>query len=298
MAQTKTYAIPLLLFVTTPSIAGGPFLLGLHPYHHEIQRTKEKEVRISLESAFGKVFIAKGESDKILIVDYQTGKRSEIGLDISYKITDNVGHLTMEPGEWTSKEKIVSGKEWQTSGLESGAWYLKFTDSVPLAFDIELGVGEGDFDLTGLMVKELRVSTGASAVSVHFDEPNTSVIEHMDIESGVSKFAGYNLGNANFRTLSFSGGVGSYVLDFGGELRKEVVVNIEVGLGAVTLILPRKVGARVTAEETWLSKLDIDRDFTQRRSGEYVSDNYNTADGRMQISVEAGLGSVKIKRAR
>ncbi|MFQ5797154.1 MAG: hypothetical protein ACE5H0_00510 [Bacteroidota bacterium] len=298
MKHTKTYAIVALLSATTSSVAGEPFLLGTQAYHHEIKQTKEKEVRVSLESAFGKVFITKGVSDKILIADFQDGKRSGPGVEISYYIEDNVGHLEMEPGDWAGIEKTVSGKEWKVPELESGAWYLKFTDSVPLAFNIELGVGEGDFDLTGLSVKEFKMSAGASKVTVHFDEPNRSIIEHMEIESGVSRFKCYNLGNANFRTLSFSGGIGSYTLDFGGELRKEVNVNIKVGLGAVTLILPPDVGARVIAEESWLSKLDVDRGFSQRRSGEYVSDNYNSADGRMQIDVEAGLGSVKIKRSR
>lgn len=297
MKRTTKYSTLAFLSVASLSVAGAAFLLGPQAFHHEIDRTKEKEVHVSLEAAFGKVFIGKGVSDKILIADFQDEEDSGLGVDISYKVKKNVGHLDMEPGERSGKEKTVGGKDWEVSGLESGAWYLKFTDNVPLAFDIELGVGEGEFDLTGLMVKDLKIETGASKVTVAFNEPNRNVIDHMKIESGVSRFVGKNLGNANFRTLSFEGGIGAYTLDFGGELRKEAKVNVEIGLGAVTLILPREVGARIIAEETWLSKVDVDRDFTQRRSGEYVSENYDTADGRILINVEAGLGNVKIKRS-
>ncbi len=312
MKLINTYAVVALLFLATRSPTGRPFLSGGEPdyssgetpnlsgqaYHCEIERTKEKEVRVSLESAFGKVFIEKGLPDKILVADFQRGHDSKKGVEISYKIKQNVGHLVLKPGEWDKHRENITLKNLEVSGLESGAWYLKFTDSVPLAFDIGLGVGEGDFDFTGLLVNELKMEAGASKIKVYFDEPNRSEIDHMKIESGVSRFTGYSLGNANFRTLSFSGGVGAYTLDFGGELRKEVNVNIEVGLGTVMLILPPEVGARIIAEETWLSRVDIPRDFTQRGSDEYVSDNYNTAEGRMRINVEAGLGSVKIKRSR
>lgn len=298
MNVKNTYWTVALLFAASAAFGGGPFTTGPNSYHREIERTKEKEVRISLESAFGNVFIERGTSDKILVADIEGRGSGGSSATISYRVENSIGYLSMEPGEWIEESDIEGEKNWKVKGLKSGSWYLKFSDSLPLSFDISLGVGEGDFNLTGLSVKDFVLSTGASTVTVQFDEPNRSVIEHLKIESGVSKFSGFNLGNANFRSFSFSGGVGSYTLDFGGELRKEVNVNIEVGLGAVTLILPREVGARVLAEETWLSRVSVDRDFTQRSSGEYVSDNFGTADGRMQITIDAGLGSVKIKHAR
>ena len=120
----------------------------------------------------------------------------------------------------------------------------------------------------------------------------------MKIETGVSKFVGENLGNANFRHMKFSGGVGSYTLDFTGELKREVDVKVEVGLGSVTILIPQDVGARVQYQESWISKIDLDRDFEEKRDGQYFSDNYNTAVGRMNINIESGFGHVKIRRAR
>ncbi len=136
MKRTTKYSTVDFLSVASLSVAGAAFLLGPQPFHHEIDRTKEKEVHVSLDAAFGKVSIGKGVSDKILIADFQDEEGSGLGVDISYKVKKNVGHLHLEPGERSGMEKTVGGKHWKVSGLESGAWDLNFTDNVPLAFDI------------------------------------------------------------------------------------------------------------------------------------------------------------------
>ncbi|MDH3253025.1 MAG: cell wall-active antibiotics response protein, partial [Ignavibacteria bacterium] len=137
---------------------------------------------------------------------------------------------------------------------------------------------------------------GASDVSLSFDEPNKTSIDNIHIETGVSKFYGRNLGNANFNHLRFEGGVGSYTLDFSGDLTHEVDVDVEVGLGALTIIVPKDVGARVLFQESWVSRLDTDRDFQPSGRDQYQTDNYNAARGKMNIRIDAGLGSVKIRR--
>ncbi|MBI2474511.1 MAG: hypothetical protein HYV68_02305 [Candidatus Taylorbacteria bacterium] len=75
-------------------------------------------------------------------------------------------------------------------------------------------------------MKDFNLSAGASSVKLRFDEPNTSVIEDMSIEAGLSKFTGEGLGNANFNHFKFEGGVGSYTLDFSGKLDHEVDVDV------------------------------------------------------------------------
>jgi hypothetical protein len=68
------------------------------------------------------------------------------------------------------------------------------------------------------------------------------------------------LANANFKSMTFTGGAGSYSLDFGGQLRTSADVKIEAGAGSVRLAVPEGTAVEVTvygslnnvsAEGTW-----------------------------------------------
>ena len=261
----------------------------------EIGRTTEKEIKVTLSSAFGTVVIRKGESSKILLAESASDKIDAQRMDINYAIRNRVGFMDLSLGEG-EVEREGKHTSFKLQSFDRGKWFLKFSDAIPISFDVELGVGRGDFNLTGLNVKDFNLSTGASDVSLAFDEENTGQIENLSIESGVSKFDARNLGNANFRHLSFQGGMGSYTLDFGGTMRNEVDVDIEVGLGLVTIIIPEETGARVMYEKSWVSKLDCDEDFESTDENVYMSSNYHSASGRMNINIDSGLGSIKIRR--
>ena len=173
---------------------------------------------------------------------------------------------------------------------------MHFPEGIPISFELGLGLGRGNFDLTDLNVKDLKLSAGASSVSLKFDRQNKSVIEDLTIESGLSKFEGKGLCNANFNHLSFEGGVGSYALDFSGTLKKEVDVDIEVGLGSLVIYVPEEIGVKIIYEKSLLAHISLDQSLEDRGNNNYFSPNYRTAQGRMNIHIEAGLGSIKVKR--
>ncbi|MBM2845356.1 MAG: Toast rack protein [Bacteroidetes bacterium] len=266
------------------------------PPSKEIGRTTEKELKVVLTSSFGSVVISKGESEKILIAEATSKKDESPRMVVDYSIRNRVGYMDVVLGEGTEEEENHKGSFKLSSLGESGKWYMRFSDAIPISFDLTLGLGKGDFDLSGLQVKDFNLSTGASDVTLSFDERNTTTIENMNIESGVSKFVARNLGNANFKRFRFQGGVGSYLLDFSGKIEKEVDVEVEVGLGVLTMIIPKEVGVRLMYEETWVSRLDCDADFHTTSDNVYTSDNLGTAATRMNIRVDSGLGSVKIRR--
>jgi hypothetical protein len=260
-------------------------------YHKEIPRTIESEIAVRLESAYGTVNIGRGEVDKILTADMLVEPTIDVITIVDYIIDRERGKLRLELKPPEQKRRTIS-----FGGMESGTWDLKFNGKLPTKFDIELGAGRGDFDFTGITVNNLNISTGASTVTLRFNEPNPGYIEHMKIESGVSRFTGESLGNANFKNLTFQGGVGSYVLDFSGDLNHESNVNIELGLGSVTIIVPPEIGVRLIAQQRWFSSVDVPKDFEKIHRNEHISPNYDRAKGKLIIKVESGMGSVKVKR--
>jgi len=262
----------------------------------QIDQTNERELKMTMEAALGDVYIKKGSGNIVLKATVDADRSLNMDDCIEYEVRDNIGFLNFvtDCEEGTRKKNKKSSVH--VNDLESADWWLDLTDDIPISLDLELGMGKADLNLTGLDVKDLNLSAGASSVKLRFDEPNTSVIEDLSIEAGLSKFTGEGLANANFNHFKFEGGVGAYTLDFSGTMDHEADVDVEIGLGSVTIIIPKNIGVKVYCEKNWISHLSIDDEFKEREDDTYYTPNYKSADGRMNMHIEAGLGSVKVKR--
>ena len=126
-------------------------------------------------------------------------------------------------------------------------WDLKL-GSAPMDLVISAGAYEGTLELGGLSLKSLEINDGASNVDLTFSEPNLIEMSIMRYATGASDVNLTGLANANFSTLTFSGGAGNYTLDFSGDLQRDAVVTIDSGFGNVSLIVPEDVNAKVTVE--------------------------------------------------
>jgi hypothetical protein len=126
-------------------------------------------------------------------------------------------------------------------------WDLKLGSS-PMDLVISAGAYDGKLELGGLSLKSLEVSDGASNVDLTFSEPNPVEMSILRYSTGASDVTLTGLANANFSTLTFSGGAGNYTLDFSGELQQDAIITIDSGFGNVTLIIPEEMNAKVSVE--------------------------------------------------
>ena len=131
-------------------------------------------------------------------------------------------------------------------------WDLHLGDSL-IDLEINAGAYEGRYELGGLSLTGLTVKDGAADVELSFSEPNKTEMSVLRYETGASSVTLSGLANANFSTLIFTGGAGSYELDFGGELKDDATVRVEAGAGDVQLIVPKNVDAEVTVESALVS---------------------------------------------
>jgi len=259
--------------------------------HREFSRTHEKEVRVILDISFGSITIERGETDKIAMVDYDEEESDKQKLYISYDISHESGTLHIKLKESTHFWGDNEDSKGHRNHLD-----IKMGDALPISFEIELGAGKGEINLTDLQVKEFNISMGASSVTMECGRPNPISADDISIESGVSKFTAMNLGNLNFRNLKFSGGVGSYKLDFNGEFRQSAEVQIEVGLGSINVYIPKSIPARLVYDDNWLSSFSLDDDFEKTHKGIYETNDFQNSSKRLTIRMEAGLGSVRVHR--
>jgi hypothetical protein len=169
---------------------------------------------------------------------------------------------------------------------------IRLTRQVPLDIDLSFGAGRAEIQLGGVAVRRLAVSTGASETTLDFDTANPVVAHSVSIEAGAADLRVTGLGNARAERISFQGGVGATVLDFWGSWDRSATASVQMGVGSVTLRLPRHLGVRVDRSSFLTS-------FTapgmEREGNSYYSPNWQNAPHRLTIDVSAALGSITIQ---
>jgi hypothetical protein len=267
-------------------------------YYKDFQRTDEKEIKVKIESSFKKIVVLKGYPDKIVTVQYVSDDEESPDVNINYWVEGNTGILKIDLSD-EGNDKMR--RAWikiphRTPGLEPETWYIKLNNAIPIKLNMDIGAGNSNIDMSGLCLRDVRLSTGASNTSIICTEPNPVMMDNLIIEAGLAKFLGSGFGNANFKSMSFEGGVGSYSLDFNGTaMKKEANVRCEIGFGSLYISLPKRLGAQVRYDAGFLSSHSFE-DFKEIGDGKYISGNYYESDGKIYFKIESGLGSVKIKR--
>jgi hypothetical protein len=186
------------------------------------------------------------------------------------KISFGAGKLTLSPGgedmlvEGTATYNVpnfkpetkvdgntVEVKQGELKSLNVGdfrnEWDLKL-GKTPMELEINAGAYQGQYDFGGLSLTNLTIKDGASDVDVSFSAPNQTEMSVFRYETGASNVELTHLANANFTSMFFNGGAGSYTLDFSGELKRDANARVETGFGDLNLIIPEGVNASVTIE--------------------------------------------------
>jgi hypothetical protein len=184
-------------------------------------------------------------------------------------------------------------RRWFKSHWKKNWFDIRLNPTVPVDLDLNMGACKANIDLTGLKISQLDLSTGASEIDLYFDKPNEEVMRKMEIEAGVGELKAVNLGNANCRKIYFEGGIGDYDLDFSGEWQSDCAADIDLGLGDLTIKIPRSVGVKLIAEKTFLTSLNLNGFVHEDDT--YYSEGYDEAKYRLILKVEAGLGSISIR---
>jgi hypothetical protein len=232
------------------------------------------ETRLSLKFGAGKLTLSPGAQN---LVDGTVVYNVK---ELKPEIQKNGNSIEIKQGDFKSLPSFDNLKN---------EWDLQVSDA-PLDLTVQAGAYEGNLELGGLALKSLTVRDGASHVDVSFLKPNQTEMSLLRYETGASDLKLTGLANANFSTLTFSGGAGNYTLDFSGELQRDATVTVESGLGNLSLIVPKNMDAVVTVEGTavnissgsgWTQN---GQKYTQKGSGPALTVLVKMAAGNLVIT--------------
>ena len=172
-----------------------------------------------------------------------------------------------------------------------GEMDLQLARGVPMDLDLEFGAVRADLDLGGLSMSRLELSTGASESTVDISEPNDVDMRSASFEVGAADFTARHLGNLNARHIDVSAGVGEVTLWFNGRWQRDATVSIDMGLGSLELRFPEGLGVRLT-KDSFLASLDSEG--LVKRGDAYYSLDWDRADRKVTIDLDAAFGSIKV----
>ncbi|MBT8395619.1 MAG: hypothetical protein HKO65_11145 [Gemmatimonadetes bacterium] len=168
---------------------------------------------------------------------------------------------------------------------------LSLAREVPMNLDLEFGAVSAELELGGLQMTGLKVQTGASETRIDISSPNPIRMSQASMEVGAADFHARNLGNLNTESLQVDAGVGNVVLDFTGKWQGDADVSVDMGLGALELRFPEGLGVRLK-KDTFLTSLDSEG--LVKRGDSFYSLDWETAEYRVTVEVDAAFGSIDV----
>lgn len=259
-------------------------LLAPRPAHAQDWRTftagraksGEELLRVDLEYGAGRLDVGPGAAGTL----YRTNMRYDAD---SFRPRVNYGNSRLHVG--------IQGRNGKAHKPKSGHLDLRLAPDVPLDLELKFGATEANLELGGLRIRRGEISTGASKTTLRISRPNAERCELFELQIGAAKFHAIGLGNLNAQRLSVEGGVGEVILDFTGSWRSDLQARVQMGLGALTLHVPRRLGVRV-AKEGFLAPFDSQELI--KRGNAFYSQNWDRADHKLSLDIEAAFGSIKI----
>lgn len=280
MRRTPTWA--LLLCGALLSLPGGLAAQNWRTVTMSRQRSGEENLRVQVTYGAGRFKVRSAEGgllyrmqvryDEDVFVpraDFE-GRRLQLGVE-------NVG------------KSIRMGK------TQSGEMDLLLARDLPMDLDLEFGAVRGDVDLGGISITRLQLKTGASESVVDVSEPNTSDMRQATFEVGAADFTARHLGNLNARSIEVNAGIGEIKLWFTGEWTQDATVDLHMGLGSLELVFPEGLGVRLTKDSFLTS---VDTEGLVKRGDSYYSLDWESADRKVTIDLNAAFGSVDVRWVR
>ena len=252
-----------------------------------IGETRTETIRVPATSAATDLTLRFGMADRFQL---KGGAEGLVDGSVQYNV-DDLKPTISAAGNHVTIEQLHNGLTNFARDAHK-QWDLKLSDATPLDLTIEAGAYNGSYDLGGLRLRELNVSQGAAETTYDFSKPNPEAMERLTFSTGASTATLRNLANANAASLSFDGGTGSYILDFGGQLVRSANVEIVGGASTYTIRIPRGTPARVTFKGG-MATINVDG-FT-RQGQQYMNASWNVSRPHLEIIADVGLGALNLE---
>lgn len=215
-------------------------------------------------------FIPNKMREEAILVEKDKVKALEVDIDLG------VGEMNVSSG----------AKEW----VEGNAEYNIKKLAPQVDYDVHGDTGEVEIKHKGSTKLGLSNIKNTWAIQL-----NDSIPMDLTVETGAS-LANLDLQGLQLEKLDIEAGVGDLTVNLGGDWKKSFTTTIETGVGQTTVILPSKVGVKLTTEKG-IGSTKVEG-LMSKGNGVYVNEAYDKADVVLEVNSELGIGEITFKLDR
>jgi predicted membrane protein len=148
-------------------------------------------------------------------------------------------------------------------------WKIHLNPHLQADISAHSGGGNVKLDLSSVAITRLSAGTGGGNMEVILPD------------------------NASNLEVTAETGAGNVIVEMGGNLSGNNIVNVGSGAGKVIVHVPGRIAARIHTSSGW-GKGIVDSRFSQIDANTYQSPNYEVAADKVEITAKSGAGDVII----
>lgn len=234
---------------------------------------EDGEVTLNLNLTVGEIDIEPGAEGDLVTGTY-TYNLEELEPEV------DVDGTTVTIGNRETEFSFNGFPDFDSNEIESH-WDLRL-GNYPTDLTLNVGAGDADIDLGGLSLSRVQINMGASDTTLTFSALNTVEMSRLQFEAGAGSIRLTGLANTNAEDIIVRTGAGEVTLEFGGDLQRDLTVDVEAGVGSFTIIVPEGVNAEVTSATTGLGNI-------------VVSDNWQVSGGNYILTGDEGAPTITFR---
>lgn len=246
-----------------------------------------KDLDISISYGLGKLIIGPSNKKNTIegLITYDNRRITPI---VKMKSVSSSGVLTIK----TKKDKGKDLCSYKLKDFDNEMEFY-FPSQIKTDLFLDFGLGDAKIDLTNISITKLNINCGLSDVNIEINERNNVVCQTVSIENGLGNLSVSGLGNLAAKKIDINIGLGSADIDFRGDRIYDADINVDVGLGSLDMILPKKANIKIYVDSSFLSSVDI-YGLKQKKNKLWVSPNWDSRYPTITMDVNVGIGSVDI----
>lgn len=154
--------------------------------------------------------------------------------------------------------------------------------------DYSVSDGSGDLDIGQGSNNQVMIQTDNS-----WDlRVNDTIPLDLEVDLGAGR-GEFRFAKVNLTRFQLNIGAGEARVDLSGERAKDLEADIHGGVGEATILLPKTVGVVATVHGGLGS---IDTRGLKEDGGQYVNDAYGKSPTTIHLTVNGGIGSIKLQQ--
>ncbi len=259
-------------------------------YQYDLNEYQSLEVELNF--GLGELKISVNDKPKTIsgIIEYDL-ERTETDVKFSSNYGVAVLSINGETGNFQFGDNSIN---FDFDDDYHNALDFQLAKDIPTDLQMDFGLGEATIDLSDLSLSYFEIDCGLSDVNLELNKPNNIICERVSISSGLGEFNGIGLGNLNTKKFNLDVGLGAAMIDLRGKYDEDMDLSIDVGLGALELILPKNVNIKLRIDHSFLSSVDVDG-LLSKGNNKYVSKDWDNARPTITGDISVGIGAVDVE---